>query len=79
MIRDADETLEPHLGLILVGDAHIVRRPGDAAREVGDLNRRLPVHVALHVPVQHLRLGVRKRRVEHVQLVGMREKLELDA
>ena len=57
----------------------VVGGPGDAAGEVGDLDRRFAVELALHVPVQHLRLVVREGGVEHVELVGLREELELDA
>ena len=60
-----------HRRFVRVGDRDVVGRPGDAAGEVGDLDRRLAVEVALHVPVQHLRLVVREGRVEHVELVGV--------
>ncbi len=56
---------------------HVVGRPGDAAGEVGDLDRRLAVDLALDVPVEHLRLGVREGRVEHVQLVGLGQEPQL--
>ena len=57
---------------------HVVGRPADPAGEVGDLDRRLAVQLALDVPVEHLRLVVREGRVEHLQLVGLGEEPQLD-
>ena len=79
MIEDADEALEGHFLFDLVGDAKIVRRPSDAARKVGDLNLGFAVEFALHIPVQHLRLGVWERCVEHIQLVRVGQEFKLDA
>ena len=47
----------------------VVGRPAYAAGEVGDLDGCLAVHLALHVPVEHLRLVVRESRVQHFQLL----------
>ena len=56
----------------------VIGAPGDAAGEVGDLDRGFAVELALHVPVEHLRLVVREGGVEHVELVGVREELQFD-
>ena len=79
VVVHADKSLETHLRFPSVGDAHIICRPGDAAGEVGNLDRRIAIEFALHVPVEHLRLGVREGGVQHVELIGMREKFQLDA
>ncbi|MCK7580643.1 MAG: hypothetical protein MZV65_36735 [Chromatiales bacterium] len=57
--------------LLGIGDGQIIRRPGDAGGEVADLDGRLAVGVALHVPVQGLRLVVREGGVQHLQ-AGLR-------
>ena len=79
VVVDADEAFQLQRLLGGVGDGDVVGGPGDAAGEIGDLDRRCAVDLALHVPVQHLRLVVREGRVEHVQLVGLRQELQLDA
>ena len=78
MVVDADETLHARLRFILIGNRQVIRLPGDAAREIGDLDLRLSIEIALHVPVEHLRLVVRESRVKHLQLVGAAEELQLD-
>ena len=50
----------------------------DAAGEVCDLDRRLAVDLALHVPIQHLRLGVGEGRIEHGQLLAAGEEPQFD-
>ena len=78
LVEHPHEAIEAELLLVLVGDEQIIGAPGDAARKVGDLNRRLAVDLALHVPIEHLRLVVRISRVEHVELVGRGQELQLD-
>ena len=78
VVGDADEAVDVHRAFVLVGDADVIGAPGDAAGEVGDLDRGFAVDLALHVPIQHLRLVVRKCRIEHFQLVGRRQKFQLD-
>ena len=78
VVTHSHEALETHLGLFRMGDANVIRRPRNAAREVSDLERRLPIKLALHVPGQHLRLVVRKRGVEHLKLVRVAQNPELN-
>ena len=69
---------EIHLRLSRVGNADVIGRPTDAAGEIGDLDRRLAVHFALHVPIEHLRLGVGEGRVQHRELLAVRKKSQFD-
>ena len=78
VVRDADEAFELHLRLVVVGDRQVVGRPAYAAGEIGDLDRRLAVQLALDVPVEHLRLVVGKGGVEDFELIGMGEEAEAD-
>ena len=70
VVGDSHEAFEVQVRFVRVGDADVIGRPTNAAGEVGDFDRRLAVHFALHVPVKHLRLVVGKGRVGHGQLVG---------
>ena len=74
----ADEALKANLSLVTVGHQHVVRRPTDSAGEVRDLDRRLAIDFALHIPVQHLRLGVRKRGVQNFQFIRIGQETQLD-
>ena len=78
VVGNPHEAIEAELLLVLVGDQHIVGAPRDAAREVSDLDRCLAVDFALDVPKELLRLVVRVGRVEHIQLVGTGQELQLD-
>ncbi len=75
VVGDADETIDVERAFVLVGDRDVIGTPSDAAGEVRDLDRRLAVELALHVPVEHLRLVVREGGVFDDQLVGRREEL----
>ena len=72
------EAVEAELLLVLVGNEQVIGAPGDAAGEVSDLDRRLAVDLALDVPKELLRLVVRESRVEHIELVGAGQELQLD-
>ena len=50
----------------------------DAAGEIGDLDRGLAVQFALHVPIEHLRLGVGEGRVQQRQFLAVREEPQFD-
>ena len=73
------EPLEAHLRLVSISQANVVGTPGNAAGEISDLDGRFAVELALDVPVQHLRLGVREGGVQHVELIDVRQELELHA
>ena len=64
LVGDTHEPFEGYGRFVARADANIVRSPTDAAREIADLDDRFSVEFALHVPIQHLRLVVRKGGVE---------------
>ena len=78
VVRNANKAVDVQFALVLVGDGRVVGAPGDATRKVRDLNRGLAIKIAFHIPIQHLRLAMRKGCIEHVQFIGGRQKLQID-
>ena len=79
VVHHADVAGHVQLGFVLVGDAHVVGAPGDAAGEVADLDGNLAGHAALDVPLQGVVAAAGKRRVDQIDLVLLVEDAEVDA
>jgi len=67
------------LRFVPVGDARVLRRPGDAAGEVANLDGQLSRHSALDVPLKGVVSSGGKRGVDQVDLVLVVEDAEVNA
>ena len=70
VVGDADVRLQPHQLLILRERAHVEGPPGQAAGQVGDLDRHLAVQGAGDVPESQVLHAGRKNQLRDVDLVG---------
>ena len=78
-VEHADVAGQVQLRLVLVGDAHIVGRPRDAAGEVADFDGDLARHLALDVPLQGVVAAGGEGRVDQIDFVLLVQNAEVDA
>ena len=79
VVEHAHVAGQVQLGLVLVGDAHVVGRPGDAAGEVADFDGNLAGQLALDVPLQGVVAAGGERGVDQIDLLLVVQDAEVDA
>ena len=60
VVGDPHKAVDVHCRFVGRGDGDVIGFPRNAAGKIRNLNRRFAVELAAHVPIQHLRLVVRK-------------------